>query len=425
MSVYWSQTLESLKIRNFRWFISAQTIRLAGSWINGIALAWVVLEITNSGTALGLAVALRFLPSLILGPIVGVFIDNLPKRKFLIWLQIIGTIVSISLAAVAFSGLISVWVIYAFALLLGVVTAFDTPARQTFLFELVGEKNLQNAVTLSALSANIARIGGPALAGVVLIFVDASLCFFINALTYMGVLIMLIVLKQNEFFESVQAKRHHGQIIEGIKYASSHPIVRTIILSMFIVGFFVFEFAVTLPLFAKYSFEGKADTYTAFAAAMGIGSIIAGLIFAGRRSQNLSTLAWLALGTGVCMILLTFTTSFAAVLMLLAITGGFVLLMTTMANSMLQLHTKPDMRGRMNALWAMMFMGTTPIGGPLMGWIAEQSSPQVSLGLGGIAALAAAFFIMAHVSFKPKSALAPEPVTSGDSGDITHYHHID
>lgn len=404
ISAYAGRTFFSLAKRNFRIYIWGQAISQIGIWAQSVAVAWVVLQMTNSGTALGIVMALQFLPTLLFGPWMGVWVDRLPKRPLLMVSQFISGSLTFVLFGLAVTDNLSLPIIYAFTFVNGLVMAIDMPARQTFIFELVGEKHLQNAVTLTALAAQTARIAGPAIAGTLMVipWIGAPGCFLFNAFTFVVMLVSLSRLRSSEMLVFQRVHKARGQIREGLKYAVSNRTVKVILLAMVLVGWFTFEFAVTLPLLAKYTFDGEIGAYATFLVAMGVGSVVGGLLQASRPDGHLSSLAKLTTVFGVLVIASSMMPTVTATIACLFLTGIFSIMVTTMANSMMQLHTKPEMRGRINALWMVIFAGSTPLGGPIMGWIAEHSSARLSLAISGIAALIAGLGIYAYVAILPK-----------------------
>ena len=415
---YSNRTFSSLANRNFRVFLTGYAISLIGIWVQGVAQAWLVLQMTNSGTALGVIVGCQFLPTLLLGPWAGVVVDRLPKRYLLLGTQTLAFVIAVVFWAVVVTDHVTLAWLYSLTLVNGIVTAFDMPARQTFLFELVGESHLPNAVTLMALLANSARIVAPAIAGVLLVIPSIGIagCIFINAVSFLVMFVCLVLLHSRELFIFQKIAKAKGQIREGLHYAATNHTVRAVMAAMALIGIFTCEFMVTLPLLAKYAFNGTASAYATFMAAMGIGSVLGGLIQAGRSEARLSTLAGLSTLLGLSVMASAVMPSFALTVICLALSGMCLIMVTTAANAMMQLHTRPDMRGRMNALWAMIFMGSTPLGGPLMGWIAQHSSARLSLALSGFAALLAGLAVYGFLITLPRrhqrQVFTPEQVSA-------------
>ncbi|MGF7228490.1 MAG: MFS transporter [Candidatus Saccharibacteria bacterium] len=393
---YLGSTFSSLDIRNYRIYTIGQIISQSGNWTQAVAQSWLILQLTNSGTALGVVMAAQFLPSLVFGPWIGVLIDRLPRRRLIIVNQCIGMAVTLIFAILLSLHRITLPLVYVFSFMGGVVMAIDIPARQTFVYELVGEDHLKNAVTLNSLIANLARIIGPALGALLIAGLSLEFCFYANAVSFIGAIVALLSLQKTALFSTTPAVRQRGQIREGFHYATTNPTAKVILLAMLIIGLFVYEFAVTLPLLAKYTFHGSANAYAIFAAAMGLGSILGGLVSAGHKNANLITLGHILMVLGVAMSAVSLTRSFVIVVLLLVVVGACLIVLAAGANTLLMLHTAPEMRGRMNSLWSMIFIGTTPIGGPIIGWLSQHANPQSGFIIGGIAAFVAAVAMSGH-----------------------------
>lgn len=393
VQAYIRSTFSSLAVRNYRIYFWAQLVSLSGNWIRLVALAWLVLQLRNSGALLGIITGLQFLPSLLLGPVVGVVVDRIPKIRLISWSLATMGLCSAALALLTGMHVIQLWMVVVIVSICGVANAFELPAHQTFVAELVNEEHVRNAVTLGALEANLARIVGPALGAICLAKFSISMCFILDALSFVMPLVAMWRMRPAEFFISDRATAQpsaKGQLRESFTYLRSNVLARTILLMMILVGTLACEFFVTLPLLAKTTFLGTAGTYASMISAMGLGAIVGGLFIAGKRApSSVSSLNRYAILMGVFMILVAAIPSLPLVLVALFFTGAAQLILTTSGNAMLMLHTAPEMRGRMNAWWVVIFMGSTPIGGPLMGWIAQVSSPGYAIALGGIACIVA------------------------------------
>ena len=276
-------TFLSLHVRNYRLYYIGQIISTSGTFMQSVAQAWLVLNLTNSGTALGLATALQYLPILFLGPYGGVIADRFSKRKILFFTQAISGILALILGVLVATGLVQVWMVYILAFCLGLVTVFDNPTRQTFYMELVGPDNLRNAVTLYSILVNLSRIIGPAIAGALIAAVGLAPCFIINGVSYVAVIIMLAMMHADELIITPPVPPARGQLGEGFKYVFSTPILGSILLMMAIIGTLTFEFQVSLPLIAQSTFNGDASSYAFLTASMGVGAAFGGLFFASRK----------------------------------------------------------------------------------------------------------------------------------------------
>jgi MFS family permease len=389
-------TFGSMWVRNFRLFIFGQAISLCGTWMQTIAVSWLVLQLTHSGTQLGLVVAAQFLPILILGAWGGVVADRFNKRHILYTTQTLAGILALILGLLVITHSVELWSVYALALCLGLVNAVDNPTRQSFVIEMVGSKNLRNAVTLNSTMINAARVIGPSIAGVLIATVGIGTCFIANAVSYIAVLIALYMMHQKELHPSSIVKKEPGQVKAGLKYVWSVPELKVTLIMMFIIGTFAYEFPVVFPLFATRVLHGNASTYSAMMIATGIGAIVGGLYTAGHIATRKNQLIWTAIFFGLSIILVSFMPTFLTVICVLVIVGALSVLFIALGNTTLQLNSDPTMRGRVMSLWSIAFLGTTPIGGPIVGYISDHSSPRVGLAIGGFSALIAggiAFYI--------------------------------
>jgi MFS family permease len=383
------RTFSSLRIRNFRLFFIGQTISLSGSWMQRVAQAWLVLELTGSGTAVGLVTALQFLPILFLAPFGGVVADRWDKRRLLLVTQSIAAVLAATLGVLVVTDLVELWMIYVLAACLGVVYSIDNPTRQTFVLEMVGRDDVTNAVSLNSVVVNVARVLGPAAAGALIVSVGIGTCFLINAASYLAVLTALAMMRVDELNRGPQQPRRKGQLREGLRYVRATPSVLTPLLMMAAVGTFAYEYQVVLPVFAKFTFNGNAATFAAMTAFMGIGAVVGGLLTAGRRSHTAVALGMTAIVFGSMQLVASLAPTLDFALVIFTLVGAASISFLALGNATLQLNSAPEMRGRVMGLWAMAFLGSTPIGGPLMGAIAEHVGARFALGLGGAVTVAA------------------------------------
>jgi MFS family permease len=407
MPTNFQQTFSSLKIRNYRLYFIGQAISLCGTWMQTIGQAWLVLKMTNSGTQLGLVAAAQFLPILFFGPWGGVIADRFPKRLILYFTQGCSAALAVILAILVATGTAQLWMIYLLALGLGLINAIDNPTRQTFVMEMTGKNQLTNAISLNSVLFNIARVAGPAIGGVIIATVGLAPCFFINTLSFIAVIVALAMMRQSELFPTPIAPKVKGQLREGFKYVKSSKILTNVLLMMVIIGTLSYEFSVILPLFAQFTFHGNASTYAALTAAMGLGSILGGLYTANRKKIIPSMIVVSALIFGATIIVSALMPNLILAFIALMLVGFFSINFTSLANTTLQLESSPEMRGRVMSLWNVAFLGSTPIGGPIIGFIGEHASPRWGLAVGGIAAIIAAG--LGYFSFKKSSgALIPD-----------------
>lgn len=385
-----TRTFSAFAIRNYRlWFIG-QGISLSGTWMQTVAQGLLVLELTGSGTALGLVTAVQALPVLFLAPVGGVVADRFPKRTVLVAVQAASGILALILGGLVATGAIQVWMVYLLAVGLGLVKAVEAPARQSFVLEMVDSDTLVNAVSLNSTQVNLARVIGPSLAAALIATVGIAACFLVNGVSYFAVVATLVAMRAGELHLAPRASRARGQLREGWRYVRSSPVLRTILLMMALIGMFTYEFTVSLPLFAEQTFGRGANGYAAMTAMLGLGAVIGGLYTAGRAPRDPGWLVWTAGMFGLAVGLTALAPTLPLALIALVGVGFCSIRFTSLANSTLQLESAPEMRGRVMAMWTMAFLGSTPVGGPLIGAIGEHIGPRWALAVGALAALAAA-----------------------------------
>ncbi len=414
-------TFSSLRIRNFRLYFIGQSISLSGTWMQTIGQAWLVLKLTNSGTALGLVTALQFLPVLIFGAMGGVIADRMSKRKILYFTQSISAALALILGVLVAADVVKLWMLYILASSLGLVNAIDNPSRRTFVIEMVGNKELGNAVTLFSTAFNLSRIIGPAIAGAVIAGLGLAPCFFINSLSFIAVLICLFMMRSGELHPVEPVKRAKGQLREGLKYVRNMPLLRNLLVMVTIVGTLTFEFQVNLPLLAKYTFKTNADGYALLNSAMGIGAVFGGLLTAGRKRLKPGNLIYTSFFFGITIILTALTPSINAAILMMIVVGIFLIQFTSYGETMLQLESAPNMRSRVMSLWSIAFLGSTPIGGLIIGWIGEYASPRWGLTVSGLAALAAGAYGLLkikNIELKSMETELAEPIPVEDNKGV-------
>ena len=390
MTSVFEQTFASFRIRNFRLYYFGQSLSLSGTWAQTIAMSWLVLKLTHSGTQLGLVLAVTFLPMLVFGVWGGVITDRFNKRHILYCTQIAQAILALLLGLLVVTKNIDLWMIYVLASALGFTMVIDTPTRQTFVMEMVGRENLKNAVTLNSTMVNMARIIGPSIAGVLIATVGIGPCFLINSASFAAVLIALFAMNADELHTVPPVPREKGQIRAGLSYVWSEPALKATLIMMFIIGTFAYEFPVIMPLFATVSLHGNATTYSAMTVAMGIGAVVGGLYTAGKGITKSGTLSRVAFMFGCSILFIAIMPNLLLTFIVLVLVGALSVLFISLGNTTLQLTSKPNMRGRVMALWSIAFLGTTPIGGPIIGAIADHTNPRIGLVVGGASALIAA-----------------------------------
>ncbi len=383
-------TFSSLRVRNYRLYYSGQIVSTSGTFMQSVAQAWLVLQLSNSGTALGLVTALQYLPVLFLGPYGGVIADRFSKRKLLYLTQSTFGILALVLGVLVATGWVRLWMVDVLAFCYGLVNTLDNPTRQSFVVEMVGEKELRNAVTLYSSLVNLSRVIGPAVAGFLIATVALAPCFIINGISYAAVVIMLWFMRTSELNTPPPVPRAKGQLTEGFRYIVSTPILRNVLIMLALIGTLTFEFQVSLPLLAQFTFHGNAESYAALTAAMGIGAVFGGLLTAGQKNTSIKILILAAFLFGVTTLLASVMPNLPLAVGAMVLVGVASIFFTALGNSILQLESAPQMRGRVMAFWSVAFLGSTTIGGPIVGWIGETIGPRWGLGIGGAAALLAA-----------------------------------
>jgi MFS family permease len=383
-------TFASLAIPNYRLYFSGQSLSLVGTWMQTIASSFLVLHLTGSGFAVGLIVAVQTLPVLLLGPYAGVVADRVDKRRLMIVLQALMGVQALVFGILTLTHTITMWQIALLAVLLGLNNAFENPARQTFILEMVGPDDLRNAVTLNSVMVNVARAVGPAMAGIIIAAGGYGICFMLNAASFVAVVFSLIKMDVSALTPSEPAPRARGQLREGLRYVGSDAGLWVPLVMMAIVGCFAYEFQVTLPVIAARTFNGGSQAYGFMTAAMGVGAIVGGLYAAGRGHTGLKSLTKSAAVFTVVLIAASVAPNLAIELIALAGVGAASVTFLSKGNSTLQLAAAPQMRGRVMALWAVAFLGSTPIGGPVAGAVAQYIGPRYGLVLAAIACAVAA-----------------------------------
>ncbi|GAA2222872.1 MFS transporter [Streptomyces amakusaensis] len=380
----------SLKIRNYRLFATGQVVSNTGTWMQRIAQDWLVLTLTGSASAVGITIALQFLPMLLFGLYGGVLADRLPKRPLLLATQSAMALTGIALAVLTLTGEVQVWHVYLTAFLLGLVTVVDNPARQTFVAEMVGPDQLGNAVSLNSANFQSARLIGPAVAGVLITAVGSGYAFLFNGLSFLAPIASLLLMRTAELHKVERAPRGKGQLREGLSYVSSRPELIWPIVLIGFVGTFGFNFPIWLTAFVHDVYDSGASTYGLLNTLMAVGSLAGALLAARRATSRLRILVGAAVLFGALEIVAALAPEFWIFALLMVLVGMFGLTVNVTANSSIQMATDPAVRGRVMSLFMMVFVGGTPLGGPLFGWITDAYGPRVGLALGGAISLAAA-----------------------------------
>lgn len=385
-----SNTFRSLRSRNFRLYVAGQLVSTTGTAMQQVGQSWLVYDLARSGTALGVNLALQFLPIMLFAAWGGLLADRLDKRRLLIVTQAASGVLAIALWGLVASGVVTLFFVHVFAFLLGSVSAVDMPTRQAFVMDMVGREDASNAVALNSATFTSGRLFGPALAGVVIASLGVGPCFLINGLSFLATILALHGMDRDDLLHIPRAAPERRQVRAGLRYTWRTPELRTPLLLLAVVGTIGLSFIVVLPLLAEDSFDGGPRLYGVLMSLLGLGSLVGALIAARRQQPTRAVVVGAATGFGVATTLTALAPSAAVASVLLVICGVTVMVFLATVNSTLQLSSEPTMRGRVMALYGLVFVGTTPVGGPILGWVAELWGPRASLALGGMASLGAA-----------------------------------
>jgi MFS family permease len=379
----------ALSVPNFRRYVAGQSLSLVGTWVETVAQALLVLQLTHSGTILGLTTAARYGPILLLSPSAGLLVDRYRKRHVLLGTQAGLGLVSAVLGASVLTGEIRLWQVVVLGVLFGTFSAVDNPARQAFVQEVVGRDLVRNAVTLNSTSVNVARVIGPTIAAVLVSTIGIGWCFVVNAVSFTFVIASLLILDTRSLHPAAPAPRRRGQLREGLRYAARVPAIARPLLMMALIGTFTFEFEVSLPLLATKTFHGTGTTYSWLLGAFGAGAVAGGLYASRSARTGVARLTRAALAYAIAVGLIALAPTVPTAVAACVLTGAATITFLTTGNSTIQLASEPSYRGRVTALWSMALVGTTPIGSPVIGAISDAAGPRYALALGAAACLAA------------------------------------
>ncbi|MER5517119.1 MFS transporter [Streptomyces sp. NPDC002763] len=383
----------SLKVRNYRLFFAGQVVSNIGTWMQRIAQDWLVLSLTGSATAVGVTTALQFLPMLLFGLYGGVLVDRLNKRRALFVTQTSMALTGIALALLTLSGHVHVWHVYLAAFVVGLATVVDNPARQSFVSEMVGPDQLQNAVSLNSANFQSARLVGPAVAGLMITGVGTGYAFLFNGLSFVAPIAGLLLMRARDLHVVQRAPRGKGQLREGLRYVAGRPDLTWTIILVGFIGTFGFNFPVYLSAFADDVFHAGAGSYSLFNTLMAVGSLAGALLAARRGTAKLRVMLAAAVAFGGLELVAATAPSLWLFSLLMVPIGMFGMTVNVTANTTVQMGTDPAMRGRVMALYMMVFMGGSPIGAPIAGWITDAYGVRAGLAVGGAIAAAAAVVI--------------------------------
>ena len=416
-------TFSALSNRNFRLFASGQMVSNTGTWMQRVAQDWLVLSLTGqSGTALGITTALQFLPILLFTLWGGLLADRLPKRKVLVGTQLVMGLQALVLGILTVTGTARVWHVYVLALVLGLAAALDTPVRQAFVSEMVVRRDLPNAVALGSATFNLGRVIGPAVAGVLIAAIGTGPVFLVNAASYLAVIAGLLLMRGAELMPAARVPRGPGALREAATYVRHRPELLLVIVIAGVVGTFGFNYQITTALMATHIFHSGPSAFGLLSTAFALGSLAGALLSARRAGRtgtrpSLRLVVGLALGFGVLEMISGLAPSYVAFFVILVPTGLVAIWFVTSANAFVQLGVEPSLRGRVIGIFMVAFFGGTPIGAPLLGWLAEVAGARWSLIGGGLTALTLTLLAAAVLRPRIRAAADLEAAAEGNPID--------
>ncbi|HEX9342889.1 MAG TPA: MFS transporter [Actinomycetota bacterium] len=411
------RTFRSLQVRNYRLFFFGQLVSVSGTWMQQIAQDWLVLRLTNRALPVGITTALQFTPVLLLAIWGGLVADRVDKRKLLLATQSVMASLALALGVLTATGAVRLWMVYLLAALLGCATAFDMPTRQSFVTEMVGRDHVANAVGLNSAVFNSARVIGPAAAGVLIAVTGIAPAFLLNAASYLAVIGGLRLMDPGELHRQAPVERSRGQVRDGLRYVRATPLLSWTILLMLVVSTFGLNYRVALPLLARFTFHGSAGLYGMLASVQALGAVVGALLTASRARPTRKLLAGSVAAFGLLSLLAAVVPNVLLEALVLAPIGFATVTAMATANSTLQLGSAPEMRGRVMSLYGLVFLGSTPFGSALVGWLAERYGPRSALVLAGVSSLLAAAVaaLAARRKRDPAADRAPATPTAAET----------
>jgi MFS family permease len=407
------RTFRSLAVPNYRRFFAGHAVSVAGTWMQRVAQDWLVLDLSDSAIALGVATALQFLPTLLFGLWGGVLVDRIDRRRAIMVTQAVSAVLAAALAALVLSDAVTLWMVYVLALCLGLVTVVDVPARHAFITEMVRPDDYVNAQALNSTIHNAGRLVGPAIAGILIASVDIGAAFAINAISFAAVLIGLVRVDPHQLHRQPPAPREKAQARQGLRYVWQHPELRACMVLVAVVALLGQNFRVVLPLLARDTFHGGPDAYGWLTSALGAGAVLGALASAARANVTAwSLLIWTGIFAAVNLIVAAAPALGFALVVVVGL-GVANICFNTLARTLLQLGVEPTMQGRVIALHSVVFLGSTPLGGPITGWVCEVWGARAGLLLAGMSAGVAALVVMPQLrrARAPQRAEAEPAVT--------------
>ncbi|MDQ5894382.1 MAG: hypothetical protein QG596_643 [Actinomycetota bacterium] len=385
------RSFDSLSVPNYRRYFKGQVVSLSGNWMQTVAEVWLILSLTGSGFAVGIATALQFLPIMLLGAWGGSLADRFAKRDLLLVTQALMMIPPILMLTVTATGVVTPAIVFGLIFIRGMLLAVDNPARQAFVMEMVGPDRIVNAVSLNSVIVHSARVAGPAVAGILIATIGVAPCFGLNAATYLVMIWALKSMDPKRLSEPPKTDgSEKGRVRAAVRHVMATPELAMPLLLMGVVGTLGLNFQVVLPLLARLTFEGGASSYAILVSSMGVGSVIGALVTGARGKTGMPVIAGSALAFGGLAMAAALMPSLASEIPILALLGASAVMFAAAINSTIQLAVAPEMRGRVMALYSVVFLGSTPIGGPLVGFISEAADPRLALALASVSGLIAA-----------------------------------
>ena len=384
-----ARTFRSLREPNYRRFFVGHAVSVVGTWMQRVAQDWLVLTLTGSGVALGVSTALQFGPMLVLGLWGGTVVDRMDRRRLIIATQSVQAGLAAALAVLALTGVVQVWMVYALALALGLVTVLDSPARQAFVGEMVEPADYVNAQALNSTIHNAGRLVGPAMAGLLIATAGVGVAFVVNAVSFVAVLAGLLRMDPGTLRSARATGRRKGQAREGLRYVMAAPDLRAVLVLVGVVALFGQNFRVVLPLLAQDTFGRGAEVYGYLTAALGLGAVVGALFSASRETATSWGLVLACVAFGAVNLVAAAAPTLAVAYLAMVAVGFVNIILNTLGRTVLQLGSEPEMHGRVLALHGLVFLGSTPVGGPLLGWVSETYGARAGLLLAGVTALLA------------------------------------
>ena len=389
-----ARTFRSLSERNYRLFFIGHATSVIGTWMQRVAQDWLVLTLTDSAIALGITAAMQFTPMLVLGLWGGAVVDRVDKRRLIIGTQVVQGLLAVALAVLTITGAVELWMVYALALALGLVTVLDNPARQAFVAEMVEPENYVNAQALNSTVHNMGRLLGPAAAGLLIATVGVGAAFAINAVSFLAVIAGLIRMDSTALRRPPRKERRRGQAREGLRYVWGIPELRAVLFLVLVVALFGQNFRVVLPLFASDTFASGAEVYGYLTAALGLGSVVGAVGSASRETATSWGLVLFCIAFGAVNLAAAAAPNLVVAYLVMIALGVTNIVFNTLARAILLLRAEPSMQGRVIALHQIIFLGSIPLGGPLLGWVTELWGARFGFVLAGATALAAGLWLL-------------------------------